>query len=265
MRLGEPELPGDPASAPGAGEPGGAAPRERTGPSYVSNYHLVPWLVGLLLGAVLYWGLGWPRVFCVTFGLIAALIGGQIEALRQGRVTVRIEGQLSDAIDLMVAALQAGGGTLSAMENALHESQLPLRPQLEDLLGRIRYGDDPQQVLRALEQRVPLEVFRLFVSTLSVHWETGGSLGPTLATVGKVVRDRIEVNRRIRALTTQGRASVIAVLGLTYFLALIMWRNDPHRMHDFLATNMGQMLAAGAMLFQAVGVVWSAILSKLRY
>jgi tight adherence protein B len=235
------------------------------GRPYVRSHYVLPWVVGVFVGLVLYFLVGWPWIFAVTFGLIAALLGGQLETLRVGWVTVRIEQQLADALDLMVAGLQAGAGTMAALDNAVKESRPPLRPQLEEVLGRIRYGDDPQVVLRALEGRVPLEVFRLFVSALSVHWETGGSLGPTLATVGRVVRDRIEVNRRIRTLTTQGRISVIAVLFLTYFLALIMWRNDPERMRQFLSTTVGQVLMAAAMLLQAVGIVWTASLSRLKY
>jgi uncharacterized membrane protein (UPF0127 family) len=122
-----------------------------------------------------------------------------------------IEVQLADAIDLMTGALQAGGGVTSALENAIAETRRPLRPQLEDVLGRIRFGDDPQAVLRSLAARVPLETFRLFASVLSVHWEIGGSLAPTLATVGRQVRDRIELSRRLRSLTVQSRASTIAV------------------------------------------------------
>ena len=55
-----------------------------------------------------------------------------------------IEVQLGDAIDLMVAALQVGVGVLNALESAVNELRPPLRPQLEEVLGRIRYGDDPQ-------------------------------------------------------------------------------------------------------------------------
>lgn len=238
-----------------------AAPVRR----FVRNWFWLPWVSAVGLAALIYWGLGWPPIFALTLGLIAGLLGGQLEQMRVGKVTFRIEQQLSDAIDMMVAALQAGAGTMSALENAVQEARRPLRPQLEEVLGRIRYGDDPQAVLRALESRVPLEVFRLFVSALSVHWETGGSLAPTLATVGRVVRDRIEVNRRIRTLTTQGRASIVAILLLSYVLALIMWRNDPERMEQFLATNLGQALIAGAMLLQAVGIVWSAVLSRMKY
>jgi Flp pilus assembly protein TadB len=232
---------------------------------FVQNHYLIPWLAGLAVATIVYYAVGWPAIFAATFGLMAGLLGGQLELFRISWVTFRIEQQLADALDLMAAALQAGAGTMSAMENAVLEARAPLRPQLEEVLGRIRYGDDPAAVLHALEQRVPLEVFRLFVSALTVHWETGGSLAPTLATVGRVVRDRIEVNRRIRSLTTQARVSVIAVLCLTYFLAVVMWRNDPARMQQFLATAVGQYLAAGALLLQAVGMVWSSALSRLKY
>lgn len=56
-----------------------------------------------------------------------------IEALRCG---LRLETQLSDAIDLMVAALQAGAAVNAALENAARETRAPLKPYLEELLGR---------------------------------------------------------------------------------------------------------------------------------
>ena len=49
----------------------------------------------------------------------------------------------------------------------------------------------------------------LFAAALSVHWEVGGSLAPILATVGRTVRDRIELSRRISAMTTQARLSIV--------------------------------------------------------
>jgi Flp pilus assembly protein TadB len=133
------------------------------------------------------------------------------------------------------------------------------------LLGRIRYGDDPQAALRAFEARVPLETVRLLVSAVSVHWEAGGRLAPTLATVGRVIRDRLEVSRRVRTLTTQARLSTVAVFLLTYFIALVSWRNDPERMRQFLATSLGQVLVAFAALFQAVGIAWASVLTRVRY
>jgi tight adherence protein B len=188
-----------------------------------------------------------------------------LEASWAARQAFRIEEQLGDAIDLMVSALQAGAGVLSAMENAAREVRKPLRPQLEEVLGRIRYGDDPQEVFRALYIRVPFESFRLFSSALAVHWEVGGSLAPTLAGVGRIIRDRIEIARRIKSVSTQARLSTITVLCTTYFIALVIWRNDPERMENFLATEIGQILAAGAILLQALGLLWAARVSRMKY
>jgi Flp pilus assembly protein TadB len=254
QRLAEPEKPAEEEASP-------AVPARR----FVRHHRIIPWLIGMLAATVFYYFVGLPPIFCITFGTIAGLLLGQLETMRVTRTTFRIEEQLSDAIDLMVAALRAGAGAQGALENAASESHRPLRPQLDELINRIRYGEDPQHALKALETRVPLETFRLFASALSVHWETGGSLAPTLSIVGRVIRDRIEVSRRIRALTNQARASTVAVLLVTYFIALIIWRSDPQRMEMFLSTSMGQGLVAGAIILQGVGMVWTAALSRLRY
>ena len=110
------------------------------------------------------------------------------------------------------------------------ESRRPLRPQLEEVVGRIRFGDDPRTVYHGLTERVPLETFLLFASALSVQSETGGSLAPTLASVGRTIRDRIEIARRIRSNSAQSEVSTLAVMLLTYFIALVVWRTNPEQM-----------------------------------
>ena len=246
------------------GERAKSPPPPRAQP-IIRRYHFLPWVIAILVAVGLFVFAKFPAIFAVSFGVVVGLILAQLETFRLTRATLRIEEQLADAIDLMVSALRVGSGATSALETAAQETKSPLKPQLEEVLGRIRYGDDAQAVLRALESRVPLETFRLFCSALSVHWETGGSLAATLAIVGHVIRDRVEVHRRIRSLSTQARVSTISVLLVTYFIALIIWRNDPDRMTQFLSTLVGQYLVAGAIVMQAVGLVWASALSRLRY
>jgi tight adherence protein B len=240
-------------------------PRQPRAKPIIRRWRVLPWLCALVVAIGLYALARFPAVFAGTFGVVIGLLLTQLETYLHFRVTFRIEEQLADAIDLMVAALHVGSGALSSLDAAAREARRPLKPQLDEVLGRIRYGDDAQAVLRGLEERVPLETFRLFASALSVHWETGGSLAATLSTVGRVIRDRIEVQRRIRALSAQARVSTVAVLLVTYFIALVIWRNDPERMRQFLASSVGQTLAAVAMVLQAVGLVWAGALSRLKY
>jgi tight adherence protein B len=229
---------------------------------FASRLRWLPWVLAVPSGLACYFLFGLGGTFSLTVAAVVGLLGGQIEALWHDRRTQQIEAQLTDAIDLMVGALRAGGGVTAALENAARESRQPLRGQLEEVVGRIRLGDDPRTVFRQLSNRVPLETFLLFTSALAVHWEVGGSLAPTLATVGRTIRDRIELSRRVRSMTAQARISTIAIIGVTYFIALVMWRNDPERMEAFLGTSLGATIVAGTVLLQGLGIVWGSYISR---
>jgi tight adherence protein B len=233
--------------------------------SFLVRHRILPWMLGLFVAGVIYFVFGWALPFVLAVGLIVGLLGGQMEAYLASRRTARIETQLADAIDLMVAALGAGAGINDALENASREAKNPLSPQLKEVIGRIRFGDDPRTVYRGLTQRVPLETFLLFSSALSVQSETGGSLAPTLASVGRTIRDRIEISRRIRSNSAQSEVSTLAVMLLTYFIALVVWRTNPQQMNQFLATLVGQWAVAGTILLQAAGLAWMSYISRLRF
>jgi tight adherence protein B len=229
------------------------------------RHRWIPWAALGLVFAVVKFLVGLKVSYSLMFGVIVALLIYELEDYLASRKSLGIEAQLADALDLMVASLRAGASMMNSLETAVVESRVPLRPQMEEVLGRIRYGDDPTTVYRGLMTRVPLETFRLFASALTVHEEVGGSLAPTLATVGRIIRDRIELTRRIRSLTVQSRASTVAILGTTYFIALVMWRTDPHRMEEFLSSPIGSGIFSGAVMLQAVGVFWTSWLSRLKY
>ena len=57
----------------------------------------------------------------------------------------------------------------------------------------------------------------------------------------------------------------MAVLAVTYFIAAIIWRNDPERMQNFLATSIGRGLVVAAVILQGVGLVWSAWLGRVKF
>jgi Flp pilus assembly protein TadB len=241
-----------------------ALPSVRMRP-FARRYRGLPWLLGLATGLGLYFlaHVGW--MFSVALGLIVLLLGTQLANYLVERRRFLIEMQLADAIDLMISALRAGVSVQRAIEVATDESPRPLQPQLAEVIARIRYGDAPRSALQGLMDRVPLESFRLFTSALIVHWQVGGSLAPTLASVGKIIRDRVETARRIRGSAMQARLSTLLVLLVIYFIAFIMWRNDPDRMRQFLSTAVGQGLAAITILLQALGILWSARMSRMSY
>jgi Flp pilus assembly protein TadB len=240
------------------------APARRLDTRFAHRHYLLPWLIAAMVAVVLHWVVGLDVFFTGALGVMVGLLGGLIDSMWLARVESRIEQQLADSIDLMVGALHAGSSVPAAIESALSEARWPLREQFEEVLGRLRYGDEPLGVFAGLTERVPLENFRLFAATMSVHFEVGGSLAPTLATVGRTIRDRIDVARRVHSMTAQSRASTMAILGVTYFIALVMWRSDPDRMREFIANPIGKILLAGALVLQAIGIVWTSRIGRKK-
>jgi tight adherence protein B len=176
-----------------------------------------------------------------------------------------MESQLGDAIDLMVASLRAGSALVAALEATLGEARSPIRQELESMVGRIRLGEDPRSAVRDLALRVPLESFRLFSHSLLVHWETGGSLASSLRTVGRTVRDRLEVSRRISAQAVESQVSVIAVMGISYGLTLFMLKSNPGPLLKLLYSEIGSYVASGLMILQAIGMTWIWRMSRIRF
>lgn len=222
----------------------------------------VPWAIAVAVGISIWLVFDLRPIYTISAALMTGLLGSQVESVLSARYAARLERQLADAIDIMVGAVGAGSSVGSALDAAITETSTPLRPYLEEVSGRIRLGDSPATVFSSLAERVPLETFLLFTSALAVHWEVGGKLSTTLTTVGRTIRDRIEVSRRIRSNTAQSQFSTLALIGLTYFIAAVVYNNGPEQMIEFVSSTVGSYFVAGSVVLQAVGIAWMNFISK---
>jgi tight adherence protein B len=243
-----------------------ASERIRAAPQvFPRRYRWLPIVTGVATVAAfnLVLRLRWDVSAAIAFLCgVCAWLGEEYLAQRR---TALIETQLSEAIDMLVASLRVGAALLVAFESALQESRLPLRSYLQDMVGRVRLGDDPRLVIAELPDRVPLETFRLFALSMAVHWDVGGSLASTLATVGRTIRDRIELARRARTQAVEANLSVVVVMAIAYGLGYLMWQASPERMVAFVSTEIGSGLVAIAIALQGVGLIWMTRISRSSF
>ena len=234
-------------------------------PSFPVRYRYAAPVVGITGALLLSFLVGLPLDVSVAAGALFGVMAHLAEEYHGEQQAALIETQLATAIYLMVGSLRAGASLLSAFDSALEEVGPPLRPYFQEVAGRLRLGDDPRAAVSDLQVHVPLETFRLFATSLAIHGEVGGSLATTLSTVGRTVRDRIELARRVRAQSVEAHASVGVVLLITYILGFLMWRTNPDRLNVFLASSIGTMVVAGVIAMQAVGLIWMSRLNKTAF
>jgi len=69
-------------------------------------------------------------------------------------------------------------------------------------------------------------------------------------------------SRRIRSNTAQSQFSTLALIGLTYFIAAVVYNNGPEQMTEFVTSTVGSYFVAGSVVLQAVGIAWMNFISK---
>ncbi|WP_417731029.1 type II secretion system F family protein [Rosistilla oblonga] len=229
---------------------------------FARRHRLIPWGIAIPIGIALGWLGNWPWNIAVGIAIIISFIASEADAwIYQWRLA-RIESQLADAIDVLVASVSAGASLQAALQQASEYTPRPLRDEITEMVARLRLGDAPPDVFDLLRQRVPTETFRLFSMTLTVNWQVGGALAETLSAIGGTIRDRLEIARQIRTLGTQGTLTTLTVLAVVWLMAAMMWQADPPRFLGFIHSTVGSWLVAVSLFLQGVGVALVSRISR---
>jgi tight adherence protein B len=227
---------------------------------FAVRHYVLPWVAAVITGAFVWYLLNFPWPISCGIVLVVGLLGMELDAWILEWKQGRMESQLADTIDTLVSSVGAGSSLQSALTRAAEYAPMPIKLELDEMVARLRLGDPPSDVFRLLSQRVPMETFRLFSTTLSVNWEAGGSLSETLAAVGGTIRDRLVIARQVRGLSVQGRLTTMTVLAVTWFMAAMMWQSDPPRFLGFVLSSVGIALMTVVLVLQGVGI---AMVSKI--
>jgi tight adherence protein B len=118
-----------------------------------------------------------------------------------------IEEQLPDAIDLIVRGLRVGHPFIHALSAAAREIPDPLGSELGLIADEASYGRDMGEALLSFAERMDMQDLRFLAVAVSIQQTSGGNLAEILDGLGKVVRARFRLFRRVRAITAEAKWS----------------------------------------------------------
>lgn len=193
--------------------------------------------------------------------LIAAAMSGALALLpRIGYAWLRhrrlrqFEEQLPDALMMLAGALRAGLSLNMAISQLVVEAPAPLGQEFTLLLREQRLGVTLEQSLNGLVRRVPTQTTILVVSAMRIATETGGGLAEMLEQTANTVRSRLQIEGKIRALTSQGKLQAWVVGMLPILLMFVLDHMEPAAMSHLWHTRMGWGALAAIALLEGVGI-----------
>jgi len=136
--------------------------------------------------------------------------------------------QLPDAFDLMARAVRAGHTVPQSMQAVADEFEPPIAAEFTYCYEQQNLGLSPEMALRDLCRRCGLLEIKILVLALLVQQQTGGNLAQLLEDSATVVRDRLMIRVKVRALTGEGRLQAVVLLALPFFLFAVIFLVQPN-------------------------------------
>ncbi|MGE4545485.1 MAG: type II secretion system F family protein [Pedobacter sp.] len=213
-------------------------------------------LVSLSLGLIaLLLGLKYSPFLLMTIILsilVTCLPFGYLKLAEKAYIN-KFQDQLPEALDLLARALRSGHAMTSGLEMVSDEMEAPISVEFGAAVDEINLGLTFEEAFENLCERVPSTDLRFFAISVIIQRETGGNVAEILDNISRLIRERIQFKRQVKALTAEGRLSAMVLIGLPIALfAYIFFIN--HKYLTLLWTDeIGQYMLAGAIVLQILG------------
>jgi len=180
----------------------------------------VLWLLAVLILKTTGAAVGLPEMIMSLVGSLMLTGAGvfTVVSFRRTRRLKVLEDQLPLALDIVVRSLRAGHPVVSALQLVTSEMGDPIGSEFGLIVDETTYGFELREALANLARRTGSQDAHFFAVSVSIQAETGGNLAEILENLSRVIRARITLGKRVRALASEGRMSAIVLSILPVFL-----------------------------------------------
>ena len=196
----------------------------------------LPLLLALFLGLGL--GLGLPHFW----------VGRVIK-----RRVAKFNTKFPDAIELLVRGLRSGLPITETMAVVGAEVDGPVGEEFRSVADKMKIGRSMDVALQETADRLGTPEFQFFVITIAIQRETGGNLAETLQNLATVLRQRGQMKLKIRAMSSESKASAYIVGSLPFIVFGLIWAINGDYMQNFFADPRLMVAGGGGLIWMGIG------------
>ena len=207
-------------------------------------------------------GVFWAWWLAGVLGIVGAILPFCVLMFRKRIHHRRLSRQLPEAFSMISRAVKAGQTVPSALQIIAEDFDPPISAEFARCYEQQNLGVSRELALRQLANRTGIMELQIFVVALLVQAKSGGDLVELLDNLSAMIRKRLKLKDRVRALTGEGRMQslVLMVLPVAGLLGIIVVA--PEYARSLLDRP---WLLAGTAAAQAVGAFWVRRIVNFQY
>lgn len=227
--------------------------------------YIVAWFVSAVLPTILalsIYGFGVQMFLALVIGaMVPPLLLRYIEKKRLTKFTE----QLNDALMIISNSLRSGFTFRHAITRVAQDMPEPISTEMGRVVREVNYGESMESALGELAKRMQSKELEMVNSAVAIHAQAGGNLAEIIEKVSKTISDRIEMKRKIKALTAQGRMSGIVIGMIPVFIFTAISFINPEYMSFFYNTTVGIITLIVCIVLEVIGLLVIRKLVDVKY
>ena len=158
-----------------------------------------------------------------------------------------------DGIELLVRGLRSGLPVTETLGVVATEVPGPVGQEFKAVTERIKIGRTMEEALQETANRLGTPEFQFFVITLAIQRETGGNLAETLSNLSDVLRKRAQMKLKIKAMSSESKASAYIVGALPFIVFMMIWWINPGYLGGFFTDERLIVTGLGGLTWMSIG------------
>ena len=186
-------------------------------------------------------------------GVIAIFIPRKILAFLRTKREQRFVTQLPDSLQALTGSLRAGSSLNQALDLLVTETKGPVSQEFDLMLRELRMNVPFDIAVVNLHRRIPVTETQLLAASMRIARETGGNLAEVLERLADTLRRKLEMEGKIRSLTSQGIAQGWVMSLLPIVIAYALSYIEPNAMARLFTEPMGWGVCAFVVIMEYIG------------
>jgi tight adherence protein B len=205
-------------------------------------------------------------VFCLLYGqtlpvsLLAAFAAGLglprwVVGFLGNRRERKFTHDFAGAIDVIVRSVKSGLPSHDALKVVASEFADPVGGEFKRLTEGLKLGLTLDEALKRMYESMPTAEVGFFGIVMTIQSKSGGNLSEALSNLATVLRDRKRLIGKIKAMSSEAKASAMIIGSLPPVVMGIVYLTTPNYITLLFTEKLGNLLLAGCATWMGIGIL----------